>query len=216
MVANTLGMHYMSSHPNQYLSSLYGNEKKLKNPKSFSSTNDNDKPVMSTLIGAGATLALNLLSHIPVFHNEYSKSLENTLYRNEIIANSLSVNITPFEAIENESMKYINGQLARISGFTSGWNGRESIGASHQTIDEVREFSNLLFVQNVKLPIVSLADDGEINFYWNFDGKILDLGFFGDGFYSYYFKDGEGRELFADDKPIKEIICDEVVEFLKI
>ena len=46
--------------------------------------------------------------------------------------------------------------------------------------------------ESVPIPHISLATDGEINFFWNLVNFRLDLGFFGDGTYSYY---GENNNL---------------------
>lgn len=216
MMANTLEMQYAMSHPNQYPSSIiYEKDKELKNTSSFPLKNANTNPVVSTLLGLGATFAFSFFSQIPVFHNEFSKSLENTLYSNERIINSLSENITPFEIIENDSVNFIKSQIDRISLYESGWNGERSIGASTLTVNDAKKFCEILFATDVRIPKVSLADDGEINFYWSFDKNILDLGFFGDGNYSYYFKGKDGKELFADDMPINEILNDKIIELIR-
>ena len=52
------------------------------------------------------------------------------------------------------------------------------------------------------IPHVSLADDGEINFYWNGDGIYVDLGFYGTGSYSYFAIDQRGRKYHGDDVPV--------------
>ena len=53
-----------------------------------------------------------------------------------------------------------------------------------------------LLPEDTKPPLVSLANDGEVNFAW-YDPHI-DLGFYGDATYSVYARDGK-EELLLDD-----------------
>ena len=66
-----------------------------------------------------------------------------------------------------------------------GWKGPGSVGASPKAIDDAEAFVRQLFeMSDVEMPNIGLASDGEIGFYWNIQGVVLDLGFFGDGTYS--------------------------------
>ena len=53
-------------------------------------------------------------------------------------------------------------------------------------------------IPSMPAPHLTLADDGEINFYWGQNGIHIDLGFYGTGKYSYYAHGKEG-ERFSDD-----------------
>ena len=48
------------------------------------------------------------------------------------------------------------------------------------------------------LPQVALADDGEVNFFWRGDGRLIDIGFVGDGMMHYYVSD-EAQGVDVDD-----------------
>ena len=52
------------------------------------------------------------------------------------------------------------------------------------------------------LPSIGFADDGEVNFSWKQNGIHIDLGFYGDGTYSYFAKDSEGNKYYGDDVPV--------------
>lgn len=62
----------------------------------------------------------------------------------------------------------------------------------------------------VWLPEISVADDGEINFFWNINGIYIDLGFHGTKS-SYYIRDDLlGREYFSDDLDPQEGLPPEI------
>lgn len=60
-------------------------------------------------------------------------------------------------------------------------------------------------------PQISLANDGEINFFWKKEGIVADLGFYGDGTYSYYIKI-HNKEYLKDDAEINELIPAEILD----
>ena len=65
---------------------------------------------------------------------------------------------------------------------------------------DARKFAARLDLNSYEPPIVTMAGDGEINFFWHreSDGLKVDLGFYGTGTYSCYARKGD-REVFADD-----------------
>ena len=73
-------------------------------------------------------------------------------------------------------------------------------------------FASVLPDKMIGLPIVSVVEDGEINFAWgDYGGDCgeydvnVDLGFYGDGTYSFYVCDGRKGKLYGDDLPPGEI-----------
>jgi hypothetical protein len=64
-------------------------------------------------------------------------------------------------------------------------------------------------------PSIGLADDGEVNFLWDYGGVHIDLGFYGTGTFSYYARDLEGNEYFGDDTS-SDKLPDDLAEILKI
>lgn len=105
-------------------------------------------------------------------------------------------------------------RVRTLSLLEDGWNGLGSVAANKETLLEAEDLVRLIFENSIREPTISLASDGEVNFYWNFDGNKLDLGVFGDGCYSYYFLGEDGSELFADGKTIESIINDEVMKYI--
>ena len=64
---------------------------------------------------------------------------------------------------------------------------------------DARAFIELLLLRSIPLPYLSLADDGEINLFWQKDGVHIDLGFYGTGTYSYFAHGKDGERLYGDD-----------------
>lgn len=145
----------------------------------------------------------------PQFHNnsraklvDFSKIFDGMKYT----ASQISVSKT------NSPINNAIGRIRTLGLYEDGWEGIDSIKASKKTIVDAEELARILFKHKILEPSISLANDGEINFYWNFDGNKLDLGVFGDGCYSYYFLGKDGSELFADDREVKSIVNDEILE----
>ena len=65
------------------------------------------------------------------------------------------------------------------------------------------------------MPDVGLADDGEVNFLWKGVDLHVDLGFYGDGTFSYYAKDGDGEEYADDDVAATVGLPEDLLAILK-
>ena len=82
--------------------------------------------------------------------------------------------------------------------------GRNTILPSFVAIRNSLRFVELLPLDG-KLPEVSVAGDGEVNFYWNFEGVFIDVGLFADNKIYYYINvdtievDEDGAESFNDE-----------------
>jgi hypothetical protein len=83
-----------------------------------------------------------------------------------------------------------------LTKYNIGWFESYSLPASKQAIEDAIDFIEK--IQNLnKLPHVSLADDGEVNFFWDHGDVRIDLGFYGDCTYSCYVKSDHGE--FVED-----------------
>lgn len=108
------------------------------------------------------------------------------------------------------------GRILALGMYKDGWNSSESIKPKSTTIQDAQQLARDILSKRIVSPTISLSDDGEISFYWDEQQYILDVGVFGDGSYSYYYKDTNGNELFADDKSIKNILEDEIIRMIEI
>jgi hypothetical protein len=105
--------------------------------------------------------------------------------------------------------------LASLKQLTDGWAGYESKGPDPRSIAEAEVFAQLILAQpKILEPIISPACDGEVNFFWENQHITLDLGFYGDGYYSFYAKTEDGEEFFGDHKSIDSMLPNKIVEHL--
>ena len=68
----------------------------------------------------------------------------------------------------------------------------------HRALAEAGEFIGCLPFPLIFMPEISLARDGEINFFWQNDMFYLDLGFYGDGHGSCFARTSSGRKVHLD------------------
>ena len=84
-----------------------------------------------------------------------------------------------------------------------------------RTFDDAVQFVNAWPSEEILPPDVGLADDGEVNFLWKRAGLHVDLGFYGDGTFSYYARDGAGIPYRDDDVPAHAGLPTELIAILK-
>ena len=67
----------------------------------------------------------------------------------------------------------------------SGWASTNSVPPNSVAMSQACQFIDLLPV-GTTLPHISVAEDGEINFFWRSDSTYIDVGFYGDNSIHYY------------------------------
>jgi hypothetical protein len=105
--------------------------------------------------------------------------------------------------------------IRQLGTYVDGWNGPGTVAPTRSTLKDAEVFALYLFkVDTVIPPHISASGDGEINFYWKGEGFSLDLGFFGDGFYSYYADLPNGLEIIEDAAPLDQKLPPEIINFI--
>ncbi len=107
-------------------------------------------------------------------------------------------------------------QIREIGMLNNGWHREGSLGASQKALDEAERFARSIDWQHHEPPIVSLTEDGEINLIWQTDALYLDLGFDGDGTYSYYGKATDGKIFLGDNFPTGDPLPAELLALMSI
>ena len=74
-----------------------------------------------------------------------------------------------------ESFKYLD----------NNWALEECTLPTPEAIQDGHQFIDMLPI-NTKPPILEVASDGEINYFWRFDKSIIDVGFYGDNMIHYF------------------------------
>ena len=62
-------------------------------------------------------------------------------------------------------------------------------------------------------PLISLADDGEINSFWNVDDIYVDLDFYGNGQCSYFAQSKFGQKVYSNAFHTSEGFSPDILEF---
>ena len=133
-----------------------------------------------------------------------------------------AISVIPPETLESVQQPKIDkversilGRIRELGTYAAGWNRSDSVPPSNRTVDEAVQFAQILDLASLHLPHISAADDGEINFWWDIDGLYIDLGFFGDGFYSFYAKLPNGTEIIEDEMPVSRTLPSELLSSLQ-
>ncbi|MBL1177136.1 hypothetical protein [Pantanalinema sp. GBBB05] len=125
-----------------------------------------------------------------------------------------SRSVFPIKETHRKDLKAI-ARIRMLGTYKAGWAGTESVGPSRSAVEHAEEFARYLFsLGEIHVPYISASGDGEINFYWNRDGFTLDLGFKGDGFYSYYALLPNGEEMIEDAASLGTGLPIEIVDLI--
>ncbi|WP_156311923.1 hypothetical protein [Methylobacterium platani] len=107
-------------------------------------------------------------------------------------------------------------RIRSLATYEAGWDGPDSIGPTVETVKQAMAFAqHLQTLGDIAQPHVSLANDGEINFYWKTSRLALDLGFSGTGMYSYYGHTLDGVEFVEDGADIQQPLPSELIVALR-
>ena len=104
----------------------------------------------------------------------------------------------------NAERDSVIANIRKLGTYSPGWNHPHSVAPSRAAVNDAERFARNLAIASMHLPHISAADDGEINFWWDHDGLYIDLGFFGDGTYSFYARLPNGKEIIEDEAPIAQ------------
>jgi hypothetical protein len=100
------------------------------------------------------------------------------------------------EATKSLALKRIDA----LAEYKAGWNGADSVEPNPDAIRDAKLFVEQLFaLGEIYSPTINLANDGEINLYWDTPSARIDLGFYGTGTYSYFAEEKDGQEHIEDD-----------------
>jgi hypothetical protein len=129
-----------------------------------------------------------------------------------------SPQIYRFEVVTKQSNREDLLAISRIRGFSTyvnGWDGPGTVAPTQSTIKDAEIFTRYLFtIGQIIAPYISASGDGEINFYWKRDDFLIDLGFAGNGSYSYYANLPNNCEIIADEASLRQSLPQEIISFI--
>jgi hypothetical protein len=76
-----------------------------------------------------------------------------------------------------------------------------------------KEFVSTLPLASMMKPAIHVASDGEVNFQWSGNDFHIDLGFYGNGKFSFYGAKEGHAPIVRDDVPVREGIPKDLADF---
>ena len=106
-------------------------------------------------------------------------------------------------------------RVRSLGTYVNDWNGPGTTAPTHASVEDAEAFVCYLFSLGfITPPHISASGDGEIDFYWKQNGFTLDLGFVGDGTYSYYAHLPNGQEIIEDEAALGEHLPQAIVDLI--
>ena len=115
---------------------------------------------------------------------ETSTSLSSCWTYEGQISSAMGLNYSENQYITDQNLKLLD-TVSSFQNLREDWGEIGSIPPAKTAIIDAILFVNLL-PRNATKPQVSVAADGEINFFWRSNDVYIDIGFFGDGMIDYY------------------------------
>lgn len=84
---------------------------------------------------------------------------------------------------------------------------------SDTAFQNAKEFVSTLPLTSMMKPAIHVASDGEVNFQWSGDNFHIDLGFYGNGKFSFYGAREGHAPIVRDDVPVREGIPKDLADF---
>ena len=106
-------------------------------------------------------------------------------------------------------------RIRQLGIYPHGWDGADGKAPSQAAVRDAECFTRILVHDEIYAPSISLATDGEINFFWMLPHFRLDLGFYGDGTYSYYGTTTDGDEFLADEVAVSTPLPAQILQLIR-
>lgn len=99
--------------------------------------------------------------------------------------------------------------------YPANWDGYDGIPPSSDTVNNALSFIEKLPF-NAKEPRPGVSGDGEISLFWENDDIFVDIGFSGDGKYTFYARDNQAIEYFKDEIDLKDPLPEALLNLIYI
>lgn len=116
---------------------------------------------------------------------------------------------------ETDFEKNIINKIESFRRYPKNWDGYNGIAAPADAVNDA-----LLFLEKlpfgVSEPRPGLSGDGEIGLFWETDEVFVDIGFVGNGKYTFYAKDEEGVEYIMDEADISNVLPETLLKLIHV
>ena len=150
-------------------------------------------------VGVGPALALAFMFTTTVDMPAVAEPLSTRLERGATAYKSLPVLRADSTSTVLRQVDSLIAQVREFGAYDKGWCGEHSYPPSRSAINDAENFLRQYNWDQMILPVISMTSDGEINFIWIKDDLYVDLGFFGDQTYAFYWKRDNGVSLGGDN-----------------
>ena len=118
---------------------------------------------------------------------------------------------------KQDAKQVVLKRIREIGRYRDNWDGYGAAPLSRQTLNDAERFTLSVFVgSSLYIPNISAASDGELIFSWRNQKGVMDLGFYGDGTYSFYAKLSGGKEVFVDDESVEMPLSVEIFSLISL
>lgn len=127
--------------------------------------------------------------------------------------NQICINVPANYAFANRPTAALLDRLAELkSKYSTAWLPY-STPPNENAFQNARDFVSTLPLSRMAKPAINVASDGEVNFQWSGVGFHIDLGFYGNGKFSFYGAKEGRAPIIGDDVPVKDGIPTDLADF---
>lgn len=116
---------------------------------------------------------------------------------------AIYVNVPATTVFQNNPTKDLLDRLAELKKtYSTPWLPGSTI-PTEIAFQNAKDFVSTLPLSYIPKPAIHVASDGEVNFHWAGPNFQIDLGFYGDGKFSYFGSKDGSQPIFGDDIPVQ-------------
>jgi len=160
----------------------------------------------------------------PLLSNTSNPTIVSALAAGLLPANNVPTNATPNYSIYNyyaetgqqHAVNFTNNithLITAYQNYPNNWDGYEGVPASPETVKDT-----LIFIEKLPFgatqPRPGLSGDGEVSLFWENDDFYIDIGFLGDGKYTFYARDHQQVEYLKDDVDLNASLPNELLNLI--
>jgi hypothetical protein len=134
---------------------------------------------------------------------------------NQLETEGFIESVTKEQCLDASRTDSMLARIRQLALYPQGWDGADGKAPSQAAVRDAECFTRILVDDDISSPSISLATDGEINFFWTLPHFRLDLGFYGDGTYSYYGTTTTGDEFLADDVSVSTPLPAQILRLIR-
>jgi len=126
---------------------------------------------------------------------------------------TIYVNVPANFASESSPTKELFDRLSELKTKYTAPSQPNTTLPSENAFQNAKDFVLTLPLNRIVKPAIHVASDGEVNFQWTGSNFRIDLGFYGNGKFSFYAAKEGCQPILGDEVPVKDGIPKSLVDF---